>query len=146
MADVDVKFTGGRELDRAMSRLRWQVERKIARQALRAGGKVYQKELRDQLPRSGEPTTTIGGTTVSKQALADSIKVARPRDRRQDLLVRIGVAGLARLYAHIIEYGNSDIVAQPVWRPVFRRLAQKVIRTVAAKLGTDIIKEVRRGN
>lgn len=144
--DLDIKFTGGKELERALKRLPVQVEKKVVRQALRAGAKVWQKELKQSLPRSNITERTINGQTVSVKHLADSIAIARPRSRRRDAFIAVGVKGLARLYAHIVEFGNSEQAAQPVWRPVFRRMAGQVITTVAEKLGKDIIKEVRRGN
>ncbi len=143
--DVSFKFTGGKELERAMTRLDPLIERKLGRQALRFGAKVYQKDIASKLPESDLEFTHFKGKKVPKTHLKKSVRVARIRGTK-DLVIRIGVTGLARFYAHIIEFGNSEIQAQPVWRPSFRRMAQKVVATVAAKLGSDIIKEVRKGN
>ena len=145
-SEVDIKFVGGRELQKALNRIPSTIENKIARSALRIAAKVYVKELQKELPVDDKTYMYINGTRVPNVHLKKSVKITRPREMRRTLALRIGVSGPARRYAHIVEFGNSENTAQPVWRPVFHKKAQAVIVKFAEKLGENLIKEVRKGS
>lgn len=136
MTELTTSLSGEKELVRALKKLDDRLQQKIARQALRFGAKEYQKELKARLPKTSGPGVH----------LANSIKIARERDDRRSIKLLVGVSGIPRFYAHIIEFGSRFQAPQPVWRPVFQRLTARVTRTIGVKLGQLIIKEVRRGN
>lgn len=136
MMDVEWKFVGGPELNKALKELPISVERKISRQALRMGAKVLVNHLKKTLPVDA---VTPDGIHLNKSVIA-----SRPRGLRSKLVLRIGYKGLARKYGHIIEFGNSEIEPRPVWRQSVTAVGDKVIQTTIDKLAKDILVEANR--
>lgn len=134
--EVEWKFVGGPELNKALRELPIAVERKVARQALRAGGKVLQKHIAATLP--------VDAVTPDGVHLNKSVGIFRPRDMRSKLVVRVGYRGLARRYGHIIEYGSSRIQPNPVWRRAMSSVGGEVVQTVVDKLAKDTLRETAK--
>lgn len=135
---VEFKFVGGPELNRALAELPLAVERKIARQALRMGAKVLQKHIAATLP--------VDAITPDGVHLNKSVRIFRPwqRSLRKQIALHIGYAGLARTYGHIIEFGNSRIQPNPVWRRAMTAVGEQAVQTTVDKLAKDTLRETER--
>lgn len=133
---IEYKFIGGRELNKALRELPIAVERKIGRQALRMGAKVVQKHIKATLPFDA---VTTDGVHLNK-----SVNIARPRALNRQIALRVGYSGKARTYGHVIEFGNSDIAPNPVWRKAVTVVGSQVIQTVIDKLAADTLKETAK--
>lgn len=133
--DVEVKFVGGPELNHALSQLPINIERKVARQALRMGAKVFQKHLEVSLPMDPTPD----GVHLRK-----SISISRPRGMSKFILLRVGYKGLARKYGHVTEFGNSEISPNPVWRRAASQVGNQAVKVVIDKLVAGVNLETKR--
>ena len=136
--EVEWKFIGGPELNKALAELPIAVERKLGRQALRMGAKVLQKHIKATLP--------VDAVTPDGVHLNKSVSIYRPwqRDRRRQIALHVGYAGLARTYGHIIEFGNSKIQPNPVWRRAMNAVGGQVVQTTIDKLAKDTLREAEK--
>lgn len=134
--DVSFSFHGGKELQAALNELPKTIERKIGRQALRAGAKVLAKSLRASVP--------VDLLTQDGIHLKDSIVVFRPRATRANMVIRVAYKGGAKLYGKRIEFGDSTRRPQPIWRRTISVDGKRVMQVVIDKLALDLIKEVDR--
>ena len=134
--DVDWKFVGGKELQSALDQLPKSVERKIGRQALRMGAKVLKVHIERRVP--------VDAITPDGSHLKDSVRIFRPRALRKNIALKVGYAGKAAIYGPLIEFGNSSIQPNPVWRRAVTEVGGEVVQKVITKLSTDIIKETKK--
>lgn len=136
--EVEYTFIGGPELKRALAELPKAMERKVSRQALRMGAKVLQKHIKATLP--------VDAVTPDGVHLNKSVGIFRPwqRSQRRQIMLHVGYSGLARTYGHIIEFGNSRIQPNPVWRRAITAVGSEVVQTVVDKLAKDTLRETAR--
>jgi HK97 gp10 family phage protein len=135
--DITFGVRGLRELDRELDKLSARGAKNAKRAALRKGAQHLRREIKPQLPR------TVGG---GREHLRNriGIKVHRNGD------VDIGYRGVARMYGHLIEFGESYGKALTssgvgVWERTLAAEAERVIDITGTALGEAIIKEIQRG-
>ncbi len=136
--EVEWKFVGGPELNKALRELPIAIERKIGRQALRMGAKVLQKHIAATLP--------VDAVTPDGVHLNKSVGIFRPWQRRlrKQIVLHVGYRGLARAYGHVIEFGNSSIQPNPVWRRAMSAVGEQVVQTTIDKLAKDTLRETAK--
>lgn len=148
-------IVGMRELAANLSQLPIDLEAKFGLQGLRAGATLVRKRLVDQLPLSSVAMVTVrnkkGETRVVKKShLRELVTIRRLESlgratrRRGSLGIRVGYRGFARIYGHIIEFGNSENAPRPVWRRVMRDLEREIGPRVAKKIVADVMREAKK--
>lgn len=127
----------GKELERALKRLGQKSEAKIAGQAASAGARLYRKELIPNLPRDAEKRAgKVGGKPKDDVRLIKSIGVRKAGKT----LYEVGVAGPARHYAHLIEYGYRNIPPFPAWRKTLESSANRILDAMGKRAWLEIKK------
>ena len=130
------KVNGLKEMERSLKKLPDNLRDKALKNASAAGARVIRKEAIRLAPsRTGR--------------LKDNIVVSRSfkqRGRRVRLkgAVVIGIRGVSRYYAHLVEFGFSRGTPQPFMRPAFDNKADEALRAIAKKLSKEIVKQAKK--
>ena len=128
------KIEGGKELQRALSKIPLKFEKRIAKSAVRAGAAVILKEARLRVP-------------VDDGVLKKSLRVVARRSRRHSyslasVVTRQGKKWQAQRmdawYAHIIEFGSKFHSARPFMRPALDTRAAEAIKAVGQMIAKKI--------
>ncbi len=93
----ELKIEGLKELNKELKKLDAQMEKRIAKQAVRAGATVIAKEIRRRAPRK-------------TGRLKKSIGMMVPKSARNQIRIDIGIRDRGKetpFYAHMIEFGTS---------------------------------------
>lgn len=127
----------GKELERALAKLELKSEAKIAGKAVAAGARLYRKELIANLPRDSEKRAgMVGGKPKKDVRLIRSIAVKK----MGKTTYHVGVAGPARHYAHLIEYGFRDVPPKPIWRNTLDSASNRILKAMGIKAWQEILK------
>lgn len=130
---TSISFRGGKDLEKALTRLPEHVERKVATKANRAGAAYFRKRLIERLPRG---TTKVYPTAKQRKPLSQSIAIRKIRGRA--ITHHVGVVGWARAYAHIDEFGSKYQAPNPTWRRTLETESQNILQAVADELRKGI--------
>lgn len=156
---MSMKVVGADVLITRLRDMSIQVEQKLGIQALRAGAVIVRKDIAAKLPRTDLPSFKVKGRSYPREHLHKDLTIFRPRlvSRRGKVrggratrgqlvgvMVRLGYKSQGRFYGHIIEYGNSRIRPNAVWRRAAQSNLNRVVPVVAEKLYKDLAKEIRR--
>ena len=132
--EISFKVTDDKIL-RQLDSLDYRIERRLGLKALRAGMAILRKEVRNSLKKI-QLSGTLYKSLKTKQITAG-----------RTLGMFLGVVGVARRYAHIVEFGNSKIRANGTWRRAASPEKIAIIqKKVAEKLFEDLQSELRKGN
>lgn len=140
-------------LKRKLELLPERVGRNAARRALRKGANVIRDAVRANAKRIDDPET--------RTAIWKNVAVAGGGSRREKRvggpMMRVGVRGGARLtrgdngapggnttYFRFLEFGTSQMQAQPFLRPAMNSAAGKAAETVIAAMHVEFDKEVAK--
>lgn len=130
------KMQGLSQMQRSLNQLPNNLREKALANASAAGARVIRKEAKRLVPtRTGQLKDNI---VVSKSF--------RHRGRKIRLkgVVVIGIRGVARKYAHLVEFGFSRGSPKPFMRPAFDNKAPEALRAMAEKLSTEIAKQAKK--
>lgn len=131
---VKFKMTGLDELDKAVKKLPDRIQKRVLSGALRAGGRIMQKDAKARVP-------------VKTGKLKKSIKVMSGKSNPN---APIGVAnavvfvGVQAAHGHLIEFGTKNVTAKPFLRPAFDSTQEAVLTAIGNKLAEGIIKETAK--
>ena len=124
------KVEGLDALDRAVRKLPKNVQKRVLKGALRAGGRVIAKDAKQRVPKkSGE--------------LKKSISVQAGKNQQDGATVFVATRPKA-FYSHMIEFGTSKMPARPFLRPAFDATQQEVIKKIGEALAKGILKETAK--
>ena len=152
---LSATVTGVPELVKLLRQMPIEVEQKLGIQALRAAATPIKKQIIAALPESDLPTFRIRGQVYARTHLKKSVGIWRPKgvgrkgggsasafaSSTSGIRIRVGITGKqARLYAKVVEYGNSRSSPHPVWRQAMAANANVTPRLIANKLYKDIAK------
>ncbi len=132
---LNFKIEGGKELQRNLTALPKQVERKVVMGALRKAAKPLIAEARARVPvKTGRLRASIG------------VRAARIRG---GLAVHIGagarkVRGRQIRHGHLIEFGTRHHAAFPFLRPAFEDVREEMTRVLGRELGRGIETEATK--
>jgi len=131
---VTVKFDV-RKLNKKLKQLESKIEKKIIRQALRAGAKVIAKEAKQLAP-------------VDTGELKSKIKVWALKRSRKKIGVLVGTSAKEytgdQFYAAFVEYGTKDQPAKPFLGPAAEAKGPEAKAAVEKKLAEGIEKETNK--
>lgn len=129
---MTVKFEvqGLAALDKAVRQLPKNIQKRVMKTALRAGGRVIAKEAKQNVP-------------VGTGDLKKSIKIVTGKSKKDGALIFVTTTKDA-FYSHMIEFGTSKMKAQPFLRPAFDSTQKEVMNAIGNKLGEGIIKETAK--
>lgn len=134
MAGVTVKFDV-RKLNRKLKTLEAKVEKKITRQALRAGAKVIAKEAKARAP-------------VDTGMLRSKIKVWALKRSRKRIGVLVGTSAKEytgdQFYGAFVEYGTSKMAAKPWLGPAAEAKGPEAAKIVEQTIATGIDREINK--
>lgn len=132
MAGVTVKFDV-RKLNRKLKTLESKIEKKITRQALRAGAKVIAKEAKLRAP-------------IDEGGLKRRIKVWALKRSRKRIGVLVGTSAKEytgdQFYGAFVEYGTSKMPARPWLAPAAEAKGDEAARIVEQKIAEGIEREI----
>ena len=133
---VKFEMKGLDELDRAVKKLPEKIQKRVLIGALRAGGRVIQKEAKARAPvKSGNLKRNIS-------VVAGKSKKSAPIGQVQ---AEVFVATTPKAwYSHLIEFGTKHISAKPFLRPAFDTTHQEVLNAIGDKLAEGILKETAK--
>lgn len=121
---------GGAELNAALSRFGKDVERKIAKTAVRAGASVIAKEAKLNAP--------VGRTGTLKRSIKVVARSKRTGDAVASVVTRSGRKWTARnmnaWYAGKVEFGSKGIPARPFLRPALDTKGPEAIQAMSEKV------------
>ena len=136
-AKSGIVTTGIPAIDRKLKKLEQKVQRKVARQSLRAGAKVVQAEAKRL-------------ASVDTGLLKSKIKVRSAKQKRRgEVAIRVGVdekdfTGEA-WYAAAIEYGTSKMDAKPFMGPAHDATKNDARWIVEKTLAEGVEREAAKG-
>lgn len=126
MSSFNFKIEGGKELEAALKRLGPDLERKIAKGAVRAGANVIAKEARLLVPfDDGTLKRSIRVVTRSRRT-GDAVASVVTRAGR-----RWRARGMDAWYAGLIEFGTKHRAATPFMRPALDSKAGEAIKAMS---------------
>jgi len=119
----------------ALNQLPQKLQDRALKNAMAAGAREIRKEAKRLVP-------------VDEGDLRDSIVVARKVKKTKTGRgnVVVGLRGVGRFYAHLIEFGTSKQSAQPFMRPALDNANEKALEKIGPKLGKEIEKQARKLN
>ena len=129
---VSVKFDV-RKLNRKLKQLESKIEKKLVRQALRAGAKVVAEEAKQLAP-------------VDTGELKSKIKVWALKRSRKRIGVLVGTSAKEytgdQFYAAFVEYGTKDQPAKPFLGPAAEAKGPEAAAVVEKTLAEGIEREI----
>ena len=130
------EIKGGKELDAALKKLGIDLERKVAKSAVRAGANVVAKEAR-RLVR-------VGKTGILRRSIRVISRSRRQGDAVASVITRSGKKFQATKsdgwYAHFLEFGTIHNAARPFMRPAVDGKKAEAIQAMADKIAERIAK------
>ena len=131
---VSVKFDV-RKLNKKLKTLESKIEKKLTRQALRAGAKIIAKEAKLRAP-------------VDTGELKSKIKVWALRRSRKRIGVLVGTSAKEytgdQFYAAFVEYGTKDMPAKPFLGPAAEAKGPEAAAVVGKTLADGIEREIAK--
>lgn len=139
MSNFDFKIEGGKELDAALRKLGIDLERKIAKSAVRAGATVIAKQAILNAPSDeGDLKKSIKVVTRSKRT-GDAVASVVTRSGKKWSAKRMNA-----WYASMVEFGTEKSAAQPFLRPALDVKGAEAIKAMSKKI-QDRISKLSRG-
>ena len=139
---MEVNLTGAEQLLKRLQALGDEnLQRKMARRALRKGAIIFRDAARENARRLDDPQT--------RESIARNIAIRESRRggaAAGGVMLRVGVLGGAKktqgtghpggdtFYWRFLEFGTKKMAAQPFLRPVLAQKAQQATDAVAADL------------
>jgi len=136
VSNFNFKIEGGKQLDQALKNLGIELEKKIAKSAVRAGANVIAKQARLNAPvgRSGTLRRSIKVVTRSK----------RTGDAVASVVTRSGKKwtkkGMNAWYAGKVEFGTKNKAARPFMRSALESKREEAIKRMSQVIQTRIAK------
>lgn len=166
--DVQVKIDGLDEVERKLKSLPVKFGNRAMRRALRKGANLIRDAARTNARRVDDPQTP---EVIAKNIVTQSM--SRARERQAGAIgMRVGVLGGAKSYKkgsrrgkegtayvtggdksnpggdtfywRFLEFGTSEMKAQPFMRPAMASQASAVFTTVAAQASVELAKELEK--
>ena len=147
-----VQLTGMDELRRRIGRLERKLQRRVYTKAVREGGKVVQREVKERAPRrtgamaravsvraSSKAARNLFGVKVSvRSGVFSSARTAKRKGKgatyKPDEVVR---------YYRFLELGTKHHPAQPFLAPALERRGAEVMRVVGEELRAGVEREAK---
>ena len=137
--------TGIREIDRKLRQLPGRVQKKVVRQAMRAGLKVVMQEVKAQSPVDTGTTRKAVQTRAVKKKKRGAIEL-EVRILATDMTKRTSArTGKTVFYPAIVEYGHDKTPANPFMLRAFNAKGETARKTTLAHLLAGLNREIRRG-
>ena len=131
----DFHIEGAKELDAALKRLGLDMERKIAKSAVRAGATVIAKEAKNNVPvESGTLRNSIRVVTRSKR-VGDAVASVVTRSGK-----KWRSKNMDAWYAPLIEFGTKNRPATPFLRPALDVKGPEAIKKMSEVIQKRISK------
>lgn len=164
---VSVKVSGLAELDRALGELPKATARNVLVRTLTKAAEPMAEEarrlvpvmtgrLRDSIMVSARVKNTVGnaeyaaamraglGKADARAALLAARKASKGQGSFAQVFVGPARGGGTIRYAHIVEFGSVDTAPQAYMRPAWELSKFRVLDTIKAELGNQIIAAARR--
>jgi len=141
---MEVEMRGFKELEKSLLQLETKVAKKVVRQALRAGGKILLKAVKQKVP-------------VDTGELKKNIKVKAGKRKKGQASIFVGTSEKnysgPYFYASFVEYGHLQgsrniakanrefVAARPYMRPSFDLTKKAVEKEITTKLLEGINRE-----
>lgn len=118
-------LSGIKEIEKALKDLEAKVSKKITRQALRKGTKIFAKQVKDDTP--------VDSGTLKKQ-----VKVKAGKRSRTNLSVNVETSSPDAFYGAFQELGTSKTPATHYQHNAFQKVKDEVMRVVLTELKNGI--------
>jgi HK97 gp10 family phage protein len=130
---LNFKIEGGKALDNALKQLGYDMEKKVAKSAVRAGANVIAKQARINAP--------LGETGTLKRSIKVVTRSKRTGDAVASVVTRSGkkytARGMNAWYAGRVEFGPP---AHPFLRPALDSKGDEAIKAMSEKIQQRIRK------
>ena len=145
MSEVSFDMSGLNELARKMDKLDDRLEKKLIRTGGRAAAAHLRRKLKQRLPKSSGEKVRVWrrdarkgeGNALKGDAedvhVRDSLGVTVKKGRRS-LQIQVGVTGLARAYAHVLEFGSKNMSGNRIWTKAMRGESGAMLKKMADKI------------
>lgn len=133
---VDTDVIGVEQTIEALRSLPAAMQRRVIRDALRAGSRELLREEATTVPVGLGTATQPGGT------LFRSLRVFPYRIGKRQMRVFVG-AGPEGFYGRFLEYGTRNMPAKPWLRPALHAAFSPVLEAARSEIGEGIDKTVR---
>ena len=131
--DFDFKLDTG-ELDQIAANLPREIEKRLSRNATRAGAKIIAEAAKQLAPYDSNRN--------NNKHIRDAIKVKHVKGTPN--LMRIGIRSKDAPHAHMQEFGTVNHPPQPFLRPAAVFMQQKAIGKLLNNLSQGILRESRK--
>ena len=133
---LNFKIEGGKALDNALKQLGYDMEKKVAKSAVRAGANVIAKQARINAP--------LGDTGTLKRSIKVVTRSKRTGDAVASVVTRSGkkytARGMNAWYAGKVEFGTLNKPAHPFLRPALDSKGDEAIKAMSEKIQQRIRK------
>ena len=130
---VTMKIEGGKHLVKQLKKLDAELEKKIGDKAVAAGGRIYAKNVRKGIPLSND-----GNDIRLKKSVA--VKKAKRSKARGIIQYSVGIAGEARRYAHVWEFGSKYVTGTRHFTKTLETSKQEILDIMLKKLRDELKK------
>lgn len=149
---VNIVIKGADEIIRALDKLARE-DVKIGQTAVRRAASQYRKDVKAVLPRSeGEKirawkTNENGGKhrkrgDIEDVHVQDSIAI-RKQKGREVMAYNVGVVGLAKAYAHVLEFGSKNMAGRRYFTKTLEANTQKYFEIMKKEIRDALYKVVK---
>ena len=151
MSELSFEMVGLKDLAKRLDKIEARVEKRLIAQGSRAATSHLRKVLRKKLPRSdgiklrkwrrdaqGSEGDGRKGE-IEDVHIRDSIGIKVVR-RSNSIVARVGVVGLARAYAHVLEFGGRFHTGNRIWTKTMRGESRKMLTIMADKIRAGLAK------
>jgi HK97 gp10 family phage protein len=139
-----VVITGVREIDRKLRLLEPRVQKKVVRQAMRAGLKILQAEVKVQVPvRTGLTRSAVQIRALRARKRGSVSLEVRISGKKEGLIVE-RKSGKRVFYPAVVEYGREGVAPDPFMRRSFEAKGEQAKDAALYKLLQGVLDEVHR--
>jgi HK97 gp10 family phage protein len=135
VSSFNFKIEGGKELDKALKQLGYDMEKKVAKSAVRAGAQVIRKEAMLNVPvESGTLKKSIRVVTRSRR-VGDAVASVVTRSGK-----KYQSNGMDAWYAPLVEFGTKNRPATPFLRPALDSKGVEAVKKMSEVIQKRIAK------
>jgi len=137
---LSFKIQGGKELDNALKELGKDLEKKVAKSAVRQGANVIAKEARLNAP--------VGNSGNLRRSIRVVARSRRVGDAVVSVVTRSGKKwqsrGMNAWYAGLVEFGTKNRAATPFIRPALDSKSAEAVKAMSLMIQKRISKLAKK--
>tara|TARA_S200002703_G_scaffold60250_1_gene52151 strand:+ start:176 stop:658 length:483 start_codon:yes stop_codon:yes gene_type:complete len=156
---VTMRLRGGDDFKKILDQLDDKVANQLLAAASRKAAHAYRNDMKRVLPRSdGEKLRTWRvdetGTrskkrrmrgTVEDVHVRDSLGIKKAKGKQKRAVYQVGVTGLARAYAHVLEFGSKHMQGRRYFTRTLEARANEYLKAMRDEAWKQLVKLARQG-